>query len=211
MIPIPNYMLSEEIINAISHGIGALLSIAALVLMVVSSKVPLETISAVIFGSTMILLYTLSCIYHSLSKRVKGKGVLRILDHCNVYLLVWGTYFPVSLLGINGSLGLFLLLLVSLFSILGIIFTVINVKKYQILSVFCHLICGWSILFGLSHLINNLSWRGTFFLLSGGVFYTIGAILFGVGSKVRYIHCIFHVFCLLGTFFHFWCVYFYIL
>ena len=213
-IQIPNYRLSEEIINSISHGIGAVLSIVAFLLLLVkaiSTQRPLAVVSSVIFGISMILLYTFSCIYHSLSKNISGKGVLRVLDHCNVYLLVFGTYFPLSLLGVGGGLGVFLLCVVGLFSFVGIFLTIIDIKKYQLLSVLCHLICGWSIVFGISSLLYHISFYGVVFLLLGGLFYTIGAILFGIGSKVPYIHCVFHVFCLLGTFSHFYCVYFYVL
>lgn len=212
-IPIPNYKLSEEIINAITHGIGALLSIVGLILLIIKSShhSKLAIVTCTIFGATMIILYTMSCIYHSLSKNTKGKGILRIIDHCNVYLLVFGTYFPISILGVKGKLGIILIIFVGLFSILGIILTIINIKKYQLLSVICHLICGWSIIIGISNLINNITITGTIFLILGGIFYTIGAILFGIGSKINYIHSIFHIFCLLGTLFHFLCIYNYIL
>ena len=104
-IRIPDYTLGEELFNAISHGIGAGLSIAALVLMVIRAQGALAVTSVSLFGSAMILLYTISCIYHALSPRLKGKGVLRVIDHCNVFLLVYGTYIPASLLGVGGTAG----------------------------------------------------------------------------------------------------------
>ena len=142
---IPNYSLGEELFNSISHGIGAALSIAALVLMTVKANGALKITCVTIFGSTMILLYLISCIYHALSKNIKGKKVFRVLDHDSVYLLVFGTYIPVALIGVGNVLGWILFSIVALSTTLGIIFTSINIEKYQILSVILHLINGWSI------------------------------------------------------------------
>ena len=210
-IRIPDYTLGEELFNSISHGFGAFWGIAALVLMCVKANGILPKLSAVFFGISIIQLYTISCIYHALSPRLKGKKVLRVIDHCNVYLLVWGTYFPVALLGVKGWLGWLLLSAVFIFSILGIVFTAIDVDRFQLISVICHLLSGWSILFGVPKLLSVVGLHGLLYLILGGVMYSIGAVLYGLGKKKRYRHSVFHVFCLLGTFFHFWCVYAYLL
>ena len=210
-IKIPIYSLGEELFNSISHGIGALLSIAALVLMIVKAQGALAKVTVILFGTTMIILYTISCIYHALSFRLEGKKVLRVLDHCNVYLLVYGTYIPVSLLGVGGTLGWVLFGWVSFITVLGIVLTSIKIDKFQILEVICHLLNGWSILIGLSKLSQTIGTKGLFCLIFGGILYTVGSILYGIGSKKKYMHCVFHVFCLCGTFLHFWMIYFYLI
>ncbi len=210
-IKIPNYTLGEELFNSISHGIGAALAVAALVLMVVKAHNPLPETTVSLFGATMIILYTMSCIYHALSPNLEGKKVLRVIDHCNVFLLVFGTYIPVSLLGVGGAKGWILFGVIGAFTIIGIVFTAINVDKYKVIATICHLINGWSILIGIPELINNAGHEGLLFMILGGVMYTIGSVLYGLGSKKKYMHCIFHVFCLLGTFFHFWSIYMYLI
>lgn len=210
-IRIPAYTLGEEIFNAISHGIGAALSIAALVCMAMKAGSPLAAVTTAIFGAAMVLLYTISCVYHALSRNLEGKKVLRVIDHCNVYLLVMGTYVPVALLGVGGALGWVLLGVVIAFGATGISLTAVKVDGFRLFSVICHLVCGWSILFGLGPLTAVMGSRGVWWLLWGGVMYTAGSILYGVGTRKRYMHCVFHVFCLLGTFCHFWAVYLYLL
>lgn len=206
-IKIPKYTLGEEIFNSISHGLGALLSVAALVLMIVKADEAKAEVTTALFGSTMIILYTMSCIYHALSSKLEGKKVLRVLDHCNVYLLVFGTYIPVALLGVGGALGWTLFGVVALVTTLGIVFSSISIDKFQVVEVICHLLNGWSILFGIPALLTTMGQKGITYLIIGGIMYTLGSILYGVGSQKKYMHCIFHVFCLVGTFFHFLAVY----
>ena len=210
-ILVPKYSLGEELFNSISHGIGALLSIAALVLMTVKAKGALSETCVSLFGSTMIILYTISCIYHALSPNIEGKKVLRVIDHCNVYLLVLGTYIPVSLIGIGSSLGWVFFSIVTVVTITGISLSSTGIDKYSVLEVICHLVSGWAALFAIPRLLQNIGFYGLLFLILGGVMYTIGSILYGLGSNKKYMHCLFHIFCLLGTFFHFWCIYRYII
>ena len=210
-IKIPKYSLSEELINSISHGLGGIFAIVALILMLVKSKTPMEYVTISIFGTTMILLYIISCIYHALSPKLTGKKVLRILDHCNVYLLVLGTYIPISLLGVRGPLGWILFSIVTAISLIGIILSSIAIDKFQVFEVICHLINGWSILIAIKTLYNNITFMGILFLLLGGIMYSLGAILYGIGTKKKYMHSIFHFFCLTGTIFHFIAIYIYVL
>lgn len=204
---IPNYTLGEELINAISHGIGGILAIGALILMIIKATCALEYVTCAIFGTTMIVLYIISSIYHSLSPKLKGKKVLRVLDHCNVYMLVFGTYFPISILGIGGIKGIILVSFVGLVTLTGIILTCIDIDRFQKASVICHLINGWSAVFGISNLYYNTGFYGVLFLVLGGVMYSIGAILYSIGSYKRYMHSVFHFFCIAGTLFHFLCIY----
>ena len=179
-IKLPPYSRSEELCNAITHGLGAVLSIAALVLMLVRARGALAVTAAALFGSSMILLYTISCLYHALSPGSSGKKVLRVLDHCTVFLLVFGTYIPASLLGVPAA-------------------------------VLCQLLSGWSILLGISGLLQTAGVPGLLWMIAGGVMYTIGAVLYGVGKHKKYCHSVFHIFCLLGSFCHFWSIYWYLL
>ena len=210
-IRIPDYTLAEELFNAISHGAAAALSIVALVLMVIKAHGALAETCVSLFGATMIVLYTVSCIYHGLSAKLEGKKIMRVLDHCNVFLLVYGTYTPVSLLGVKGKTGWIMFGVVSAITLIGIIVTSINVDKYSKLAVFLHLLSGWSILLGYSALYHTVSKAGMIYAVLGGVFYTVGSILYGLGKNIRYMHCVFHVFCILGTFCHFWMIYMYLI
>ena len=210
-ILIPSYSLGEELFNAISHGFGALLSIAALVLMLIRARNALEVTTAAIFGTSMIFLYSISCVYHALSPGLRGKKVLRVLDHCSVFLLVFGTYIPASLLGVSGVRGWLLFGLVAFFTALGIVFTALDLERYQLAAVICQLLSGWSILMGVSNLRAAVGLQGLIWMIAGGVMYTIGAILYGIGKNRKYCHSVFHVFCLLGTFCHFWAIYKYLL
>lgn len=210
-IRLPYYTLGEEIFHAISHGVGAALSVVALALLMVKAQGTLAQITCAVFGTSMLVLYTVSCVYHSLSRNVQGKKVMRVIDHCNVYLLVWGTYIPVALIGVGGALGWVLFGLTGLFTALGITLTAIRVDKYKAAQVFCHLICGWSILIGIPQLLQSVGQSGVLLMALGGVMYTVGSVLYGLGARKRYMHSVFHVFCLLGTFCHFWTIYMYLL
>lgn len=206
-IRIPEYTLGEEIFNSISHGIGAVLSIPALVLMVLKAHGVLAETTVSLFGAAMIILYTISCIYHSLSHELEGKKVLRVIDHCNVFLLVFGTYIPASLLGVGGTLGWVLFGVVAVFTVLGIVLTCIGIDRFSKLQILCHLINGWSIVFGLPQLLRTAGPQGVFWMVLGGVMYSIGSGLYALGARKRWSHSIFHIFCLLGTFCHFWSIY----
>ena len=210
-ISIPSYSLGEELFNSISHGIGAALSIAALVVMVVKADGPLATACVAVYGSSMIVLYTMSCIYHALSPSLGGKRVLRVLDHCNVYLLVFGTYIPAALLGVGGALGWVLFGVVAFFTVLGIVFTAIDVDRFGKIEVVCHLISGWSIVVGIPQLLATMGLEGVLIIVAGGVMYTIGSVIYGIGKRRKYMHSVFHIFCLAGTFLQFWGIYWYLL
>lgn len=210
-IRIPKYSLAEELINSISHGLGGIFSIVALVLMLVKANTALEYVTVSIFGTTMIVLYVISCIYHALSPRLTGKKVLRVLDHCNVFLLVFGTYIPVALLGIGGALGWWMFAFVAVITTVGIVFSAINIDKFQVLEVVCHLLNGWSILIGVPELFEHMQFGGVLLLFLGGVAYSVGAILYGIGAKKKYIHSVFHFFCIAGTVLQWLSIYLYLL
>lgn len=212
-ISIPNYTLSEELINSISHGIAAGLSIWGLVMLIIkASKVGAMAVTTVtLFGTTMIILYTISCIYHALSPRITGKKVMRVIDHCNVFLLVFGTIIPIALVGIKGVYGWIYFGIVAIVTLLGIIFSSIDVDKNEKIEVVCHLVNGWSALFFIKPLINGVGMTGLILIILGGVMYSLGALLYGLGSKKKYMHSVFHFFCIAGTIFHYFAIYLYVL
>ncbi len=212
-ISIPSYTLIEELVNSISHGIAAAFSIWGLVMLIIkASKVSAMAVTTVtLFGTTMILLYTISCIYHALSPRITGKKVMRVIDHCNVFLLVFGTIIPIALVGMGGVYGWLYFGIVGFVTLLGIIFSAIDVDKNEKIEVVCHLLNGWSALFFVKPLINGVGVTGLILIILGGVMYSVGALLYGLGSKKKYMHSVFHFFCIAGTIFHYLAIYLYVL
>lgn len=212
-IAIPKYTLGEELISSISHGVGALLGIAALVLCIVRSCNPLngfKLASSIVFGLTIILLYLMSCLYHAL-KVNRAKRVFRVFDHCTIFLLIAGTYTPFTLVTLRDTVGWWMFGIIWGAAVLGIVFNAISLKKFAKISVALYLIMGWMVIFSFKPLYESLARTGIWLLLGGGIAYTVGAILYGIGSKKKYFHSVFHFFCLLGTILHFFAVYLYVL
>lgn len=212
-ISIPKYTLGEELMNSITHGIGACLGIAALVLCIVKSCSPLDgysLASSIVFGLTTTLLYLMSCLYHAL-KVNKAKRVFRVIDHCTIFLLIAGTYTPYTLITLRGVTGWVLFGIVWGISVLGIVLNAVSLKRFAKLSVFCYLALGWVVLFASKQLFASLDMTGLLLLVGGGIAYTIGAVLYGIGAKRKYFHSIFHLFCLIGTTLHFFSIYLYVL
>ena len=212
-ISIPKYTLGEELISAISHGVGALLGIAALVLCIVKSCNPLDgykLASSIVFGLTVTLLYLMSCLYHSL-KVNKAKRVFRVIDHCTIFLLIAGTYTPYTLVSLRGTLGWWIFGIIWGIAVLGIVLNAVNLKKFAKLSVACYLIMGWSIVFAYQYMVQVMHPMALALLIWGGIAYTVGAVLYAIGSKKKYFHSVFHFFCLAGTILHFFSIYLYVL
>ena len=212
-IAIPRYTLGEELINSISHGVGAGLGITALVLCIVKSCSPLDgykLASSIVFGLTTTLLYLMSCLYHAL-KVNRAKRVFRVIDHCTIFLLIAGTYTPYTLNTLRGVTGWVLFGIVWGVGILGIVLNAVSLKKFAKLSVACYIALGWVVIFASKELIASLDRGGLWLLLAGGIAYTVGAVLYGIGAKKRYFHSVFHFFCLIGTALHFFSIYFHVL
>lgn len=204
---LPIYSTSEEILSAISHGIGALLSIIAIVLLIVSSSLKAKTIVCVtIYSATLFLLYIVSTLYHSLGIN-KAKKVFRILDHCSIFILISGTYTPICLLMLDGAIGWVLFSIVWIAAIVGIVFNAIDLKRFAKLSMVCYIAMGWAIIFAIKPLIGVVNQRQLTFLFLGGIFYTFGAIIYGIGKKIRYMHSVWHIFVLAGSIFHFFMIF----
>lgn len=213
-ITIPKYTLGEELCSAITHGIGVGLSITALVLMVVKAAMSgsaLAVVSSAIYGAMLIILYAMSTLYHSFSPRIGAKRVFRIFDHCSIFLLIAGTYTPFSLLVLKGAIGWTIFGIVWGTAVLGIVLNSINLEKYKVFSMICYIAMGWVIIFTFKTLVASLSFGGIVFLLVGGVCYTLGAVVYGIGKKVKYVHSVWHVFVLAGSICHFFSVLLYVL
>lgn len=212
-ITIPKYSLSEELISAISHGVGSLLSLAALVIAVavaMRQQSVYNVVSAAVYGATLIILYTMSTLYHSLRVN-KAKRVFRVIDHCSIFLLIAGTYTPYTLVTLRDSVGWLLFGIVWGAAVVGIVLNAIDLKKYATISVICYLLMGWVIIFAYGPLKAALDPRGIALLIWGGVAYSVGALLYAIGSKVKYFHSIFHFFVLAGSVLHFLSIVLYVL
>lgn len=210
-ISIPSYTLGEELINSISHGVGALAGVAMMVLCLLRSVGdPWKIASSLVFGLTVIILYLMSCLYHAL-KVNKAKRVFRVFDHCTIFLLIAGTYTPYTLVALRGTLGYVIFGVIWGMAILGVVLNAVDLRKFAKISVACYLIMGWMIVMAYGPMTRVIDPRGVTLLILGGVMYTVGAILYGIGSKRRYFHSVFHFFCLAGTVLHFLSIYLYVL
>lgn len=212
-ISLPKYSLGEELISSISHGVGVLLAVAALVLCVVQSAINKNMIAIIassIYGTSLIILYLMSCLYHAF-KPNKAKKVFRVFDHCSIFLLIAGSYTPFLLITIGGLKGLIMLIIIWTSAILGIIGNSIALEKFDKISFILYLVMGWMIIFSLNTLLVNLTKPGVFLLLTGGIIYTLGAIVYLLGSKIKYMHSIWHFFVLGGSIFQFFCIFLYVI
>lgn len=214
---LPTYTKGEEIFNMTSHIIGGALGIVALVLCIVFSAIhknAYAVVSSVIYGVMMIILYTMSSIYHGLKPERKAKKVFQVLDHCSIFLLIAGSYTPFCLVTFreyNSTLGWTIFGVIWAMAALGITLNSIDIKKYKVFSMICYLGMGWCIIFTAKLLPQLLGIPGVVLLVAGGIAYTIGAVLYGVGKKKKYMHSIFHLFILLGSILHFFCILLYVL
>lgn len=213
-IVIPKYSLCEELLNSISHGVGALAGIVMLVLCVIKSAQPpvsgYKIVASVVFGLTVILLYLMSCLYHAL-KANKAKCVFRVIDHCTIFLLIAGTYTPYTLVSLRSTIGWWVFAIIWVTAVLGIVLNAISLKRFAKLSVALYLIMGWIIVVAYQAMVTAVSADGMTLLIWGGVAYTVGAVLYAIGSKKKYFHSVFHFFCLIGTFLHFLSIYLHVL
>lgn len=204
---LPRYSLGEEIFSSVSHGVSALIAAAALVALLVScEKTTVKVVSVAIYGGTMVTLYTISCIYHGLALN-RAKLVFRSLDHCTIFLLIAGTYTPITLVCLGGVQGWLMLAGVWAAAIVGVALNAVSVERFKVVSMICYLLMGWVVVLCMGTLRQNLSGTGFWCLLLGGILYTVGAALYGIGKKVPYMHAVFHLFVLAGSVLHAVCVY----
>lgn len=201
------YTLGEEIFNSVSHGTGGLLAIAGTVVLIIFAAIYSNAwgvVSSAVYGASMIILYTMSTLYHAITNQ-KAKKFFRIMDHNTIFLLIAGTYTPITLVPLRGALGWTLFGVVWGAAILGIVLNSINLEKFSKPSLVCYIAMGWVIVFAIKPMIETVDKVPLIFLLAGGIFYTVGIIFYAL-KKIKYFHSIWHLFTIGGTVFHYFAI-----
>ena len=211
---LPAYSFSEELTNMLTHALGAVMSIAALVLCVIKAaalRSGVEIAAAAIYGSCLIALYAVSAVYHGLRPRM-AKLVMQVIDHCTIYILIAGSYTVVALSAlrqISPVLGWGMVAFQWILALIAITLTAIDLKAFSGFSMVCYVGMGWAIAPFIPQVIAALGGRGFGLLLAGGICYTVGAVLYAIGSRRPWFHSVFHVFVVLGSLLQFLSIYLY--
>ena len=215
---LPDYTRGEEIFNMVSHIVGGGAGVIICALCIIKSFLngdAYQVVGSFIYGFSMIILYTISSVYHGLKSEM-AKKVMQVIDHCSVFILISGTYTPIALSSLreyNTALGWTVFGVVWGVSALGITLNAIDLKKYNVFSIICYLAQGWCIVLTGKTAVKAIGTNGFTWLLAGGIAYTIGAVLYGIAGKktVRYMHSVFHIFVVLGSVLQFVAILFYVL
>jgi len=198
------FTLGEEIFHSITHGIGSGLSIAGLTLLLVLAILfgdVYQIVSFSIFGASLVLLYLSSTLYHGF-QQPRVKHIFKIFDHASIYLLIAGTYTPFLLIGLGGSTGWTFLFIVWGIALFGVIFKVLFIERFQVLSVVTYLLMGWLCVFIFREMVASIPLGAIIWLAIGGLFYTVGVIFYAL-QKIPYMHAVWHFFVLGGSLCHF--------
>ena len=213
---LPDYTRGEERMNTITHILGGALGLAALVLCTGKSLYKgnaLNCVTSIVYGLSLITLYAMSSVYHGL-RPCTGKKVMQVLDHCTIYFLIAGTYTPIVLGKLRllyPGIGLGLFAAQWCLAILAATLTAIDLDRFSVFSMICYILMGWGIIFFLPQAMDAMGKSGFLLLLWGGIAYTVGAVLYGIGSKIRWMHSVFHIFVVLGSLLQFLAIYLYAL
>ena len=213
---LPAYTRGEECFNFVSHVAGGGFAVVMLVLCVVRAALqrdPWAVVSASIYGASLVAVYTISSVYHGLRSE-KAKKVLQVLDHCTIYFLIFGSYLPILLCSIrkeSPATAWVLFGAILAITALAVTFTAIDLKKYQVLSMICYVGLGWCIVLAAPVALRAIPIPGLLWLLAGGIAYSVGAVLYGVGKRKPYMHAVFHLFVILGSVLQFVCIFFYVI
>lgn len=208
---LPNYSTGEEIMNTVTHIVGGAMGVAALtmcVMLAAQNRNIYGVIGSSIYGFCMIALYSVSSVYHGLRPGM-GKKVMQVIDHCTIYFLICGTYTVIALSAIRPiypKLGWLLLGFEWIMAIIATVLTAIDLKQYRVFSMICYIGMGWAIIPFAKVVMQVLTKPGFYLLLAGGIVYTIGAVLYGIGSKKKWMHSVFHIFVDIGSLLQFLCV-----
>lgn len=196
----------EEIANTISHGVGALLAVIGAGVLLVRS-IPTGSgktmVSLAAYGLSLVLLYSASAVYHAVQNQ-EWKAKLRIMDHCSIFLLILGTYIPMSLLVIGGRTGWLLFLTNTALAAIGIVLTTVDLKRFDKLNLVLYALMGWLVVLAMKTILATLSPAATALLVGGGIAYTVGIVFYR--SKHRYMHFVWHLFVLLGSILQYFCI-----
>ena len=212
---LPRYSKGEEVMNMVTHIVGGSLAVIcfALCLYKAIPQGGMSLMASMIYGITMVTLYTMSSLYHGLRPGT-AKKVLQILDHCTIYALIAGTYTPIVLCAIAPqypTVGWGLFLGEWILAIVAATLTAIDLKRYRVMSMLCYIVMGWGVIFFLPQTLSVLPGYGFGLLLAGGIAYTIGAVLFGLGKKRKWMHSVFHIFVVLGSLLQFLTIFLWVL
>ena len=212
---LPFYTRGEETFNFVSHVVGGGISVILLILLILraSHRDAWAVVSGTVYGVSLITVYTISSVYHGLRPE-RAKKILQVLDHCMIYFLILGSYLPVLLCAIRPTAPVAAWILFGVIlalTALAVTFTAIDLKKYRVLSMICYIGLGWCIVFAAPVARRAIPLPGQLWLLAGGVAYTFGAILYGLGRKIRYMHAVFHLFVILGSLLQFVCIFEFVL
>ena len=202
------YTLGEEIFNSVTHGVGSLLSIAGTVVLIVFSAINSDAfavVSSAVYGASLIILYTMSTLYHSITNE-KAKKFFRIMDHNTIFFLIAGTYTPYTLAVLRSPLGWVLFGVVWGAAAIGIVLNSIDLEKFSKISVVCYIAMGWVIIIAVKPLMNSMPFISFALLVAGGVFYTIGVIFYAI-KKVKYFNSVWHIFTVIGSALHYFSVF----
>ncbi|MBQ9859986.1 MAG: hemolysin III family protein [Clostridia bacterium] len=208
---LPDYTRGEEIFNTVSHIVGGGFGVIALIACLVVAVLHRDAwavVGSAIYGFSMVALYTVSSVYHGLRPPM-AKKVMQVLDHCTIYLLIAGTYTPILLCNIREVSPVWAWTLFGIvwgLAAMAATFTAIDLKKYAVLSMICYIGMGWCIVMAAETAVKAIALPGLLWLLAGGISYTVGAILYGLGKKIRYMHSVFHLFVVLGSILQFVCI-----
>ncbi len=211
---LPDYTNGEEIFNMVTHIVGGGLGVVYLALCVIFAALHRNmwgVVSSAIYGASVISLFTMSSVYHGL-KHPMAKKVMQVMDHCTIYFMIAGTYTPIMLSLLrktNPVIAWVIFGVVWGVAALAITFTAIDLKKYNVFSMICYIAMGWCVIVTIVPVYKALTFWGFMWLFGGGIMYTIGAVLFCIGTKKRYIHSIFHIFVVLASVMHFLCIFFF--
>ena len=213
---LPDYTRGEEITNMVTHIVGAAFAIAAIPILVVAAAMhhnPWAVVSGAIYGATLLIMFTVSSVYHGLPIG-NAKRVMRVIDHCDIYFLIAGTYTPILLVAIrplNPALAWSIFGVEWALTAIAVTLTAIDLKRFEKVSMVCYIGMGWCVIAVLKLTIEAMTLPGFMLLLAGGIAYTIGAVLYGIGKKKRYFHSVFHVFVIIGSLLQFFAILFYIM
>lgn len=211
----PIYTHGEELFNTVSHALGILMGIVMLILSVLHCHSEMGMYGGVVFGVSMIVLYLASSVYHGTSAdNVKEKKIFRILDHCSIFMLIAGTCSPFILDLIDNQSGgseWGFYALLWFFAIGGSTLLCVDMKKYKSIAVVMYVLMGVILVFRIDSLIQLIGKTGAWLLLAGGAVYLIGLLFYGLGSRRKWMHSVFHVLCLAGSLLHCICIYFYVI
>ena len=196
---------TEEWFNTISHGIAALASTVGFVLLVMlgnSSELRFTLFSAIVFGVSLVLLYTFSTIYHG-ARNEKTKKVFQILDHCGIYLLIAGTYTPVLLVSIGGTTGWVIFGVQWAVAFIGLVIKIFYTGKFDLISTLMYAVMGWMIVIRWQDLVDAIPSAALTLLLAGGISYTVGIVFYLIDTRIKFSHFIWHLFVMAGSLFHY--------